>query len=54
LQIRAAGLSIVQQSGARVHCRNTVIGEYFLDLLVEGVFLKAIGRHPCLLLNFGK
>jgi GxxExxY protein len=75
LELRAAGLSVAQQCGARVYYRNVIVGEYFVDLLVEDVllvelktvkalddlhrmqctnYLKATGRHLCLLLNFGK
>jgi GxxExxY protein len=38
-EIRATGLSVVQQSGARVYYRDVVVGEYFVDLLVEDVLL---------------
>jgi GxxExxY protein len=38
-EIRATGLSVVQQSGARVYYREVVVGEYFVDLLVEDVLL---------------
>ena len=33
--LRAAGLSVVQQCGVRVHYKDGVVGEYFVDLLVE-------------------
>ena len=36
---RASGLLIVQQCGVRVHYRDVVVGEYFVDLLVEDVLL---------------
>jgi GxxExxY protein len=38
-EIRAAGLSVVQQCGARVYYHDVVVGEYFVDLLVEDVLL---------------
>jgi GxxExxY protein len=38
-EVRAAGLSVVQQRGARVYYHDVVVGEYFVDLLVEDVLL---------------
>src|SRR5208282_1396493 len=38
-EIRATGLSVVQQCGARVYYNDVVVGEYFVDLLVEDVLL---------------
>jgi GxxExxY protein len=37
-EVRAAGLTVAQQCGAKVYHRD-VVGEYFLDLLVKDVFL---------------
>jgi GxxExxY protein len=70
LELRASGLAVVQQFGARVYYNDAVVGEYFADLLVEHVllvkvledahrmqctnYLKATGLRLCLLLNFGK
>ena len=45
LQLREAGLAVAQQHGATVTYHGTVIGEYFVDLLIEDkvlVELKAI------------
>jgi GxxExxY protein len=39
IELRAAGLSAVQQSAATVRYRNIVVGEYFVDLLVEDLLL---------------
>ncbi len=38
-ELRAAGLSVAQQSGANVYYHDQVVGEYFVDLLVEDVLL---------------
>ena len=38
-ELRAAGLAVVQQYGVRVHYKDVVVGEYFVDLLVEDVLL---------------
>jgi len=38
-ELGAAGLSVVQQFGARVFYHDVVVGEYFVDLLVEDVLL---------------
>jgi len=38
-ELRAAGLSVAQQCGARVHYKEFLVGEYFVDLLVEDVLL---------------
>jgi GxxExxY protein len=38
-EVRAAGLSAVQQYGAKVHYRDILVGEYFVDLLINGVLL---------------
>jgi GxxExxY protein len=38
-EVRAAGLSAVQQYGAKVHYKDIVVGEYFVDLLVNNVLL---------------
>jgi GxxExxY protein len=38
-EVRAAGLTVAQQCGARVYYRDVVVGEYFLDLLVEDLLL---------------
>jgi GxxExxY protein len=40
LEVRAAGLSVAQQCGARVYYRDVVIGESFVDLLVEDVLVE--------------
>ena len=29
-EVRAAGLSAVQQYGAKVHCKDILVGEYFV------------------------
>ena len=38
-EIRAAGLSAVQQYGAKVHYKDILVGEYFVDLLINDVLL---------------
>ena len=38
-EIRATGLAVVQQCSVRVRYNDLVVGEYFADLLVEGVLL---------------
>jgi hypothetical protein len=38
-EVRAAGLSAVQQYAATVHYKNILVGEYFADLLVNDVLL---------------
>jgi GxxExxY protein len=37
--VRAAGLSAVQQHAAKVHYKDILVGEYFADLLVNDVLL---------------
>ncbi len=39
LELREAGLSVVQQSGSKVHYKCVLVGEYFVDLLVNDVLL---------------
>jgi hypothetical protein len=34
-EVRAAGISAVQQYGAKVHYRDILAGEYFVDLLID-------------------
>ena len=38
-EVRAAGLSAVQQYAARVHYKDILVGEYFADLLVNDALL---------------
>ena len=38
-EVRAVGLSAVQQYGAKVHYRDILVGEYFVDLLINDVLL---------------
>ena len=38
-EVRAAGLSAVQQYGAKVHHKDTLVGEYFVGLLINDVVL---------------
>ena len=38
-EVRAAGLSAVQQYAARVHYKDILVGEYFADLAVNDVLL---------------
>ena len=38
-ELRAVGLSVVQQSGVKVHYKTAVVGEYFVDLLIEDILL---------------
>ena len=74
IELREAGLDVVQQVGLSVTYRGSVVGDYFVDLLVEDSilvelktvraldgahraqcvnYLRATGRHLCLLMNFG-
>jgi GxxExxY protein len=39
-EVRAAGLSAVQQYVARVHYKDILVGEYFADLLVNDPRLR--------------
>ncbi len=39
LELRATGLSITQQFGLKVHYKDTMVGEYFADLVVEDELL---------------
>ncbi len=39
IELREAGLTITRQHGVRVVYHDIVVGEYFPDLLVEGVLL---------------
>ena len=39
LQLRESGLTVVQQSGANVYYHDVMVGEYFVDLLVDEVLL---------------
>jgi hypothetical protein len=34
-EVRAAGLSAVRQHGAEVHYKDILVGEYFVDLLLN-------------------
>ena len=34
-ELRVAGLSAVQQFGAKVHYKDILVGEYFVDLLLN-------------------
>jgi GxxExxY protein len=36
-EVRAAGLSAAQQHGAKVHYKDILPGEYFVDLLINDV-----------------
>jgi|SRR5271166_481474 len=38
-EVRAAGLSVVQQPGVRVQYKGALVGEYFVDLLVDDMLL---------------
>ena len=65
-ELRMAGLAVKQQHGITVTYKGILAGEYFVDLLIEDAvlierahraqcinYLRATGRHLCLLLNFG-
>jgi GxxExxY protein len=39
IELREAGLTIVQQHGVKVLYHDMVVGEYLLDLLIEDVLL---------------
>jgi GxxExxY protein len=34
-EVRAAGLSVVQQHGSKVYYRDAIVGEYFVDLMIQ-------------------
>ena len=60
-ELRNAGLAVVQQQGVTVRYEGIVVGEYVVDLLVEGtiiVELKAIraleGAHTAQCINYLK
>ena len=38
-EVRATGRSTVQQCSAKVHYKDILVGEYFVDLLINGVLL---------------
>jgi GxxExxY protein len=38
-EVHAAGLSAVQQYGAKVHYKDILVGEYFVDLLINEALL---------------
>jgi len=38
-ELRTAGLPVTQQSGVRVEYKDVVVGEYFVELLVEDALL---------------
>lgn len=73
VELRLTGLAVEQQRGITVTYKGILVGEYFVDLLVEDAvlielkavraldsahraqcinYLRATGRHLCLLLNF--
>jgi GxxExxY protein len=39
LELREAGLEVAQQHGSTVTYRDVLVGEYFVDLLIEGAVL---------------
>ena len=39
-EVRAADLSAVQQYGAKVHYKDILVGEYFVDLLINDPRLR--------------
>jgi GxxExxY protein len=40
-KVGAAGLSAVQQYGTKVHYKDILVGEYFVDLLINDVLLSS-------------
>ena len=42
LELRAAGLAVEQQKPITVYYRESVVGEFFADMVVEGVLLVEI------------
>ena len=61
IALRDLGLSAVAQAPLKVQFRNTIVGEYFADLLIENSFiveLKAVKRlekeHSAQLINYLK
>jgi len=59
LELREAGLLVIQQKPISVYYRGVVVGEYFADLLVEDAVLvelkvasKIIAAHEAQLLNY--
>ena len=41
-ELRAASFAVVQQCSVRVQYNDVMVGEYFTDLLVEGVLLVEV------------
>ena len=39
-EVRAAGLSAVEQYGAQAHYKDILVGEYFVDLLIDDPLLR--------------
>ena len=46
IELNTAGLSVAQQSPARVPYKGAVVGEYFVDLLVDDELLVQHVRLP--------
>lgn len=47
IELRAAGLKVIQQFPIKVHYRDAIVGEFFADLLVEDkilIELKAVSE----------
>ena len=47
-EMRAAGLTVAQQSGIRVEYKGVLVGEYFVDLMVEDVLLVELNTAKAL------
>jgi GxxExxY protein len=59
LELRSRGLDVIQQKPISVYYKSVIVGEYFADLLVNGVVLvelkaaaKIIEAHEAQLLNY--
>ena len=44
-EVRATDLSAVQQFGAKVHYKDMLVGEYFVDLLINEAFGRVEDRQ---------
>jgi GxxExxY protein len=61
IELRSMGLSVEQQKPIAVYYRGALVGEYFTDLLVDGVVIVELksaeavsGAHEAQLLNYLK
>lgn len=59
VELRSQGLHVEQQKGIRVFYRETLVGEYFADLIVENAVIvelksveKLVRAHETQLINY--